>query len=493
MKKIFSGLLFTLLFPVLLLAENTDESPRKPLSDANITGHVQDAATGEHLPYITIVIKGTTIGTATDATGHYFLKHLPEGEFILEASMLGYGTVEKSVTTRSGKTIEVNFVLQEDSERMDEIVVTANRNETNKKESSTIVNITSGKLFSATGSSTLSESMNFTPGLRIENNCGNCAVTQLRINGLEGHYSQILLDSRPIFSSLATVYGLDQLPVSMIERVEVVRGGGSALYGANAIGGVVNIITKEPLYNTLNVSNITNVFGSNKFDTNTSIGGAFVSDDHRAGMYIFGMVKERTPYDHNGDNFSDVPGIKSETVGFRGYYRTGLRSKLTAEYHHIHEFRRGGEMTGSDGENLFERPPHEAIIAEQLNNTIDGGGLRFDLFSPDTHHKGALYTSAQAIGRQSYFGTEKMLDSYGATSDRTFVAGGQYTYDMDRLLFMPAELTAGVEYNYNHLTDRYLGLNRSMDQVTHVVGGFLQNEWRRSSACSSADASTNTT
>ena len=292
MKKIFPGLLLSLLFPAMLAAENTEESPRKPLSDANITGHVQDAATGEHLPYITVVVKGTTIGTATDGTGHYFLKNLPAGEFVLEASMLGYGTVEKRVTTTSGKTIEVNFVLTEDSERMDEIVVTANRNETNKKESSTIVNITSGKLFSAVGSSTLSESMNFTPGLRIENNCGNCAVTQLRINGLEGHYSQILLDSRPIFSSLATVYGLDQLPVSMIERVEVVRGGGSALYGANAIGGVVNIITKEPLYNTLNVSNITNVFGNGKLDINTSIGGAFVSDDHKAGMYIFGMVKD---------------------------------------------------------------------------------------------------------------------------------------------------------------------------------------------------------
>ena len=198
MKKIFPGLLLSLLFPAMLAAENTEESPRKPLSDANITGHVQDAATGEHLPYITVVVKGTTIGTATDGTGHYFLKNLPAGEFVLEASMLGYGTVEKRVTTTSGKTIEVNFVLTEDSERMDEIVVTANRNETNKKESSTIVNITSGKLFSAVGSSTLSESMNFTPGLRIENNCGNCAVTQLRINGLEGHYSQILLDSRPM-------------------------------------------------------------------------------------------------------------------------------------------------------------------------------------------------------------------------------------------------------------------------------------------------------
>ena len=168
MKKIFPGLLLSLLFPAMLAAENTEESPRKPLSDANITGHVQDAATGEHLPYITVVVKGTTIGTATDGTGHYFLKNLPAGEFVLEASMLGYGTVEKKVTTTSGKTIEVNFVLTEDSERMDEIVVTANRNETNKKESSTIVNITSGKLFSAVGSSTLSESMNFTPGLRIE-------------------------------------------------------------------------------------------------------------------------------------------------------------------------------------------------------------------------------------------------------------------------------------------------------------------------------------
>ena len=79
----------------MLAAENTEESPRKPLSDANITGHVQDAATGEHLPYITVVVKGTTIGTATDGTGHYFLKNLPAGEFVLEASMLGYGTVEK--------------------------------------------------------------------------------------------------------------------------------------------------------------------------------------------------------------------------------------------------------------------------------------------------------------------------------------------------------------------------------------------------------------
>lgn len=460
-------------------AHNEDETnPRKPKSDANITGHVQNTTTKEHIPYITIVIKGTTIGAATDATGHYFLKNLPSGKFTIVASSLGYKTEEKTVVTTQGKTIELNFLLTEEAISMDDVVVTANRNETNKKETSSIVNISSAKLFSTVASSVLSESMNFQPGLRVENNCGNCAVTQLRINGLEGHYSQILLDSRPIFSSLAGVYGLDQLPVSMVERVEVVRGGGSALYGANAIGGVVNIITKEPLYNSVNVSNTTNIFPNGKLDTNTSLGGSFVSDDHKAGMYVFGMIKNRAPYDYNGDNYSDVPSISSETVGFRGYYRTGLYSRLSAEYHHIHEFRRGGEMLDTEGQNLFDKPPHEAMIAEQLNSNIDGGGVRFDTSTSDAKHRGSVFASAQNIARTSYFGTQMQVDSYGATHDKTFVGGGQYTYSMDKLLFMPAELMAGLEYSYNNLVDRYLGLERDMNQTTHVVGGFLQNEWK---------------
>ena len=79
----------------------------------------------------------------------------------------------------------------------------------------------------------------------MEYTCSNCGTSQIRINGLEGQYSQILLDSRPVFSSLAAVYGLEQLPAGMVDRVEVIRGGGSALFGANAIGGVVNIITKK--------------------------------------------------------------------------------------------------------------------------------------------------------------------------------------------------------------------------------------------------------
>jgi outer membrane receptor for ferrienterochelin and colicins len=344
------------------------------------------------------------------------------------------------------------------------VVVSATRNETNKREAGVIVNVISGKLFETVSCSNMSETMSFQPGLRVENNCG---TTQLRINGLEGQYSQILLDSRPIFGSLAAVYGLEQLPVAMIERVEIVRGGGSALFGSNAVGGVVNIITKEPLRNSVTLSNTTNVLNG-ATDVNTSLNGSFVSDDHKAGIYLFGMVKNRDHYDRNRDGFSDIPQINSETAGFRGYYRTSTYSRLTAEYHHIREMRRGG--------NRFDSPPHEADIAESLNHGIDGGGLHFNLFDPDGKHRFVTYASAQNIRRDSYFGAKRYSNNYGNTFDKTFVSGAQYTYKFD--FFMPSELTAGGEYNYNDLRDAYASLNRSLTQTTHIAGGFVQNEWK---------------
>jgi outer membrane receptor for ferrienterochelin and colicins len=439
-------------------------------TDANINGHVVDAKTNEHLPFVTILLKGTTIGITTDATGHYFLKNIPVGEFIIAASCTGYKTGEQKVVTEANRTLEINFVLEEESLSLDEVVVSATRNETNKRETGIIVNVLSNKVFETVACSNMAETMNFQPGLRVENNCGNCGTTQLRINGLEGQYSQILLDSRPIFSSLAAVYGLEQLPVAMIERVEVIRGGGSALFGSNAIGGVVNIITKEPLRNSVTLSNTTNILNDGVADINSSLNGSFVSDDHKAGVYLFGMVKNRNHYDRNNDGFSDIPQISSETAGFRGYYRTGSFSRLTAEYHHIHETRRGG--------NRFDHPPHEADIAEYLNHQIDGGGLQFNIFSPDGRHRFNIYTSAQGIRRDSYFGAERHANNYGTTSDKTFVSGAQYTHSFKRLFFMPAELTTGIEYNYNDLHDTYLSLDRSIVQTTQVSGGFIQNEWK---------------
>ncbi len=477
-QTMMKHLLTLIMLALPIVAFATEDKPLSPNveiirhsiskdTDSNIFGHILDAETKEHIAYATIAIKGTTIGCAANSTGHYIINNTPEGEHTIVASALGYESVEISVNIERETSLELNFILKEASTLVDEIVVSATRNETNRRQTATVVNVASTKLFEGTASSALSEAMNFQSGLRVENTCGNCGAPQLRINGLEGQYSQILLDSRAIFSSLAGVYGLDLMPVAMVERVEVIRGGGSALFGSNAIGGVVNIITKDPIRNTLSLANTTNIMEDGTPDINTSLGGAFVSDDYKMGAYVFGQVKSRGGYDRNDDGFSDITKLRSETIGFRAYYKTSAHSRLTAEYHHIHEFRRGGD-------NLMEAP-HNTMICEQLDHNIDGGGLTFDFF-PSVKHRLSVYTSAQGISRSSYFGTDMNPNAYGSTSDLTLVGGAQYTHNYKAGL--PAELTVGAEYNYNHLDDMYHATGRHLDQETSIYGIFAQNEWK---------------
>ncbi len=439
-------------------------------TDANIVGDVKDSKTGEHIPYINITINKTVIGTTTDATGHYFLKNLPTGAFTLRVSGVGYKTVEKEVVLESGKTIEVNFLTDETSLSLNEVVVSANRNETNRKEASVVVGIVSPKLFAATNSVCLAEGLNFQPGLRVENNCNNCGFTQVRINGLEGPYSQILIDSRPVFSALSGVYGLEQIPVNMIERVEVVRGGGSALYGSNAIAGTINIITKEALNNSLSAGYNYELIGGSASDNLVNLNTSIVTDDNKAGMYLFGAYRNRLPYDHNNDGFSEVTKLLNHTMGMRSYYRLSSQSKLTLEYHNIHEFRRGG--------NDFHLQPHQTDITEQVEHETNGGGLAYNWYSPDAKQKLNVYTSLQQVLRQSYYGAGQNLNAYGSTDNLTSVTGAQYVYNFNNLLFIPSELTVGGEYQYDDLQDRMPGYGRDIKQTTRVAGFFLQNEWK---------------
>lgn len=440
-------------------------------SDANLIGHVLDKKTQEHLAFINVFIVGTTIGTTTDNTGHYFLKNLPEGEFKVEFKTLGYKTVVKTVQLKKGKTIELNIEMEEDQIALDGVVVSANRNETTRRLAPSLVNVLDSKIFTTTNAVNLAQGLNFQPGVRVENNCQNCGFQQVRINGLDGPYTQILIDSRPIFSALSGVYGLEQIPANMIERVEVMRGGGSALFGASAIAGTINIITKEPLRNSGELShNFSATEKGGSFDNNTTLNASLVTDNRKAGLYIFGQNRHRSDLDYDNDGFTELPKLENQMVGFRSYLKTSDYSKLTFEYHHMHEFRRGGDK--------LDRPAHEANIAEQVEHSIDGGGLKFDLFSKDYKHRLNIYTSMQHVGRDSYYGTQQDPNAYGRTTDLTSITGTQYNYSFDRLLFMPSELTAGLEYNYDHLKDETVGYNRLIDQTIHIESAFLQNEWK---------------
>lgn len=444
-------------------------------TDANVIGHVTDKDTKEHLSYVTILVKGTTIGTTTDDTGHYFLKNLPEGTFTLEVRSVGYRTETRTVNLVKGKTLELNFEIEEDRVALDDVVVSANRNETTRRMAPTLVNVLPMKTFENTNSTCLAQGLNFQPGVRVENNCQNCGYQQVRINGLDGPYTQILIDSRPIFSALAGVYGLEQIPANMIDRVEVMRGGGSALFGSSAIAGTINIITKEPSRNSAQFSHtLTGIGDASVFENNTTLNASLVSDNQKLGLAVFGQNRERAGYDHDGDGFTELPELKNQTVGLRSYIKTGDYSKITVEYHHMQEFRRGGDR--------LDRPAHESLIAEQLQHSINTGGVKFDMFSPDERHRLGIYTSAQHIDRDSYYGggedLEEKLKSYGNTTDMTWVAGAQYSYNFDRCLFMPATLTLGSEYNQDNLKDNMWGRERYIDQKVRTISAFLQNEWK---------------
>ena len=439
-------------------------------SDAHIAGHVLDAHTKEHLSFVNVQVEGTALGCLTDESGHFYLKNLPEGELTIVFSMMGYETEKRTVTLRRDTLIEMNVAIAETSFMIDNVVVTANKYETKQREVATIVNVIPPLIIESTTSNSMADVLNFQTGLRVEETCSNCGVPQIRINGLEGQYTQILMDSRPIFSSLASVYGLEQLPAGMVDRIEVIRGGGSALYGANAIAGVVNIITKEPSRNSLNISNSSAFTQQGTYDINTNMNASVVSENQKAGLFLFGVQRNRQQYDRDNDGYSDIPHLNSTTVGFRSYFKTSDYSKITAEYHHTTEFRRGGY-------GIDSLQPHESPLTEQLKHNIDAATAKWDMYTADNKHFVSVYTSFQHIARDSYFGTNYNPNAYGKSTDIVSVTGAQYRFSYPCGI-MNADLSAGAEYSYNQLRDQILGYDRNTLQRVHLGGGYVQNEWK---------------
>lgn len=441
-----------------------------PIKEGNmIAGHVIVKGTEESIPFATVMILGTNRGAVSNEEGQFEFRKLAAGKYTLRVQVMGYKTQEKTITVSAEATSVVHFQMEEVSFTTDEVVVSANRNEVSRKAAPVVVNVMSAKLFETVNSTDLAKSLNFQSGLRVENNCQNCGFPQVRINGLEGPYSQILINSRPIISALSGVYGLEQIPVNMIERVEVVRGGGSALFGANAVGGMINIITKDPINNSFQVASTMSNMNGKSWEQYMGGNVSLVAKDNSYGIALYETYRNRNPYDADGDGFSELGKLNMNTFGMRAYYRPNYFSRINVEYHTTNEFRRGG--------NKFNLQPHEADITEQTKHIINSGGVSYDRYWGEKH-KMSVYGSIQHTDRNSYYGAQKDMNAYGKTNDLTWVVGGMYVGNMDRCLFAPATFTGGVEYQSNSLHDVMTGYHRDMQQDVRIAGGFVQNEWR---------------
>jgi len=445
---------------------------------ASIKGKV--LSEGEAVPYAAVYIEGVEKGTSADERGEFEINALSEGAYDVQVSALGYMTINRSIHLEAGQDLAIDFSLKKDVLNLSQVVVTGSRNQIERYNSPVIVNTIDAKTFEATQSINVADGLNFSPGLRVENNCQNCGFTQLRMNGLDGAYSQVLINSRPVFSALAGVYGLEMIPANMVDRIEVVRGGGSVMYGGNAIAGTVNIVTKDPVENNFEAGINQSLINGEVSDRTVNFNGAMVSDDLNQGITFFGFNRKRDHWDANGDGFSEIVALKNNTFGFDAFYHLNDRDKIELGAYYINEFRRGG--------NKFDLALHQTDLTEQLEHDILSTNLAFEHYSKNNKHKLSIYGSLQQVDRASYYGgggrviaegdsiTEAdilAINAYGNSEDISMVSGIQYNHYLNSLV----SLTLGSEYIYNDVIDAMPGYGRLIDQRVGSWGTFAELEF----------------
>ncbi|WP_431156954.1 TonB-dependent receptor [Winogradskyella poriferorum] len=404
-----------------------------------------------------------------------FTLEIPLGDYGLSVKALGFKLKNEAISITKENKDNLLIELEEDLLGLDEVVVSATRNRVNKKEAPIIVNTLGEKLINATQSLAVSESLNFSPGVRVETNCQNCGFTQVRLNGLDGSYSQILVNSRAVFSALNSVYGLEQIPTQIIDRVEIVRSGGSALFGSNAIAGTVNIITKDPVLNTWEVGGYLGLVDGDTPDRVLNFNTSIVSDDLKTGATFYGIHRNRDEWDANDDGFTEMVELKNTTFGTKVYYKPTDASRLTLDATVLNEYRRGGDR--------LDLAPHLTDITEELEHNTIMGGLSYDFNNIKNDKFYSIYSSVQYTDRDSYYGglgggrtaqdSLTALNAYGVTKDLAVANGFQFTSQFKRDV-----LTTGIEYNISTTEDNITGYNRLVDQNVHALGIYGQYEWK---------------
>lgn len=319
------------------------QQQQQPVEGGVLSGRVR--AGGRPVPFANVGIAGTTRGAAADAEGFYRIEDLPPRTYTVSASAVGYRTAEQQVTISSGKHVRLDFELEETVIESDGVVVTGTLIETFVKDSPVKVDVVSSRHLEKMPTSNVMDAVNRINGLREQIDCGVCGTNNIRINGMDGPYTVVLIDGMPIMSSLATVYGLNGLSPAMIKQIEIIKGPMSTLYGSEALAGVINVITKSPRTSpTFSV----NAMGSNHGEYSLDFGIVPTRSD--VSSLISGTAVYNQRYlDGNGDGFADLTLNKRaslfgkvSTVDERG------RERLRLSGRYYFEDRIGGTRTFID-------------------------------------------------------------------------------------------------------------------------------------------------
>jgi outer membrane receptor for ferrienterochelin and colicins len=354
MKRSFI-LLITLLLAQYLFAQMK--------TDAMLFGDVKSSVTGEHIPFSTIIVKGTNLGTVADQTGHFKLAHLPVGKNTIIAQAVGYKSQEHEVLMEEGKAVTLFFELEDDVLNLEQFVVTGTRTRRFVKDVPVRTEVIGIQEIENKNAWSIYQALEGTPGVRVENQCQSCNFTMVRMQGLGAEHTQVLINGQPMYSGLAGVYGLQQMGTIDVSRIEVVKGAGSALYGSGAVAGALNIVTKEP--DRKPSTNINVEFGSpgtNRYGISSSLRNG----KGNIGVNVFAQKSNEAAIDKTGpgltrkevkqpDGISDRVATNLTTAGFALFVDNALvpNDKLIFRGKTIFENRQGGLMDDDYFKNPF--------------------------------------------------------------------------------------------------------------------------------------------
>ncbi len=429
-------------------------------------GIIKGRITSEQVPvsYASVILSGTQWGATTDTVGYYIIKNIPAGKYTLKVSGIGYTEQRVSVSVSDGATARKDMDIPRDQSGLHEVVVTGTMKEMSRLESPVPVEVFTPQFFRKNPTPSLFEAVGLINGVQPQLNCNVCNTGDIHINGMEGPYTMILIDGMPIVSSLSTVYGLNGIPNSLVERVEVVKGPAASLYGSEAMGGIINVITKNPVRAPI-VS--ADVFGTSwgEYSADGSVKFRAGKATSLLGVNYFNY---QNPLDKNKDGFTDVTLQNRISLFNKWNFERKDNRLASVAARYVYEDRWGGEMSwnkdwrGSDsiyGESIYTKrveligqyqlPVREKIITQ---------------FSWNWHNQDSWY------GNTPYMATQQVAFAQ-AYWDRNFSGGHN--------------LLLGTSFRYTYYDDNTPG-TASSDSVrpvnqpmkTPLPGIFVQDEWR---------------
>ncbi len=332
--------------------------PSLIFAQANIKGKI--TAEGIPVQQANIVLKKTNKASVSDTEGLYSLKNIAPGEYEIAASHTGLKTETKKITVTDSTEIIMDFNLKENN-TLDEVVVTGTLKAVSRLESSVPVEVYKPTFFKKNPTANIFEALQNVNGVRPQLNCNVCNTGDIHINGLEGPYTLVLIDGMPIVSGLSTVYGLSGIPNSLLERIEIVKGPASSLYGSEAVGGLINIITKNPKNAPIFSAD---AFATDWGEKNIDLG--FKGNLSKTTSILTGInyFNYNNPIDNNNDNFTDVTLQERISVFQKWNFNRKSNKLFSMAGRFFYEDRWGGEMQwqkkyrgGSDvyGESIYTK------------------------------------------------------------------------------------------------------------------------------------------